>query len=77
MTNDAEADLPQPGDDPEAEERERERGEPTEGPGNVSVDEPTQPTLEPHPEHNEWSEPGGGPDADDLATPPDAESETD
>ncbi len=39
-------DLPLPGTEEPSEGAEG-RDEPTEGPGNVSVDEPTQPTLEP------------------------------
>jgi hypothetical protein len=38
-------DLPQPGTNEE--EEDVDRREPTEGPGNVSVDEPTEPALDP------------------------------
>lgn len=46
LTHD-DSDLPQPGTaEPEAPD-EPERGEETEGPGNVTVDEPTAPALAP------------------------------
>ena len=41
-----ERDLPQPGLD-EVDDDEHASDEPTEGPGNVSVDEPTEPALNP------------------------------
>jgi hypothetical protein len=38
-------DLPQPGLDELEGNGDEERSDPTEGPGNVSVDEPTEPAL--------------------------------
>ena len=75
-------DLPQPGDDPEAEDRSTARDHPTSGPGNVSVDEPTATSLEP--DGDTWAEDAGSkkvaegapPGADDL-TGADQETETD
>jgi hypothetical protein len=53
-------DLPQPGSDepPSGDETEVSR-DPTEGPGNVSVDEPTGPALDPT-VGNEWEEHSSG-----------------
>lgn len=42
-----ERDLPQPGLDELDEDDSNSSGDPTEGPGNVSVDEPTEPALNP------------------------------
>ena len=39
--------LPLPGTEEPTEPDDQSRDEPTEGPGNVSVDEPTQPALAP------------------------------
>jgi hypothetical protein len=48
-------DLPQPGLNDESHTGEAKEGEhPTEGPGNVSVDEPTDTSLDPDAEHDEW-----------------------
>jgi hypothetical protein len=49
-------DLPQPGlDEASGEGAEpTDEAHPTEGPGNVSVDEPTDRTLDPDAEHEEW-----------------------
>ena len=47
--------LPQPGTE-QPEESSSSGDEPTEGPGNVSVDEPTQPALDPDPERTESQE---------------------
>jgi hypothetical protein len=48
-------DLPQPGPDDEAHAPKRkDREHPTEGPGNVSVDEPTDTSLDPEAEHDDW-----------------------
>jgi hypothetical protein len=48
-------DLPQPGLDDEVGTREPKEGEdPTEGTGNVSVDEPTDTSLDPDAEHDDW-----------------------
>lgn len=60
-------DLPQPGDDPEAEERDVARDHPTSGPGNVSVDEPTQTSLDPEAEHRAWGNPADAASDDDKS----------
>ncbi|HVL63638.1 MAG TPA: hypothetical protein VM573_00530 [Actinomycetota bacterium] len=52
---DERADLPQPGDDPDAENRGTDREDPTSGPGNVSVDEPTEGAMNPG-SADEWGE---------------------
>jgi hypothetical protein len=48
-------DLPQPGLDEEQDATEPAAGDdPTKGPGNVSVDEPTDTSLDPESEHEDW-----------------------
>lgn len=56
--NDTEpTDLPQPGlDESSSEEAEQtDDAHPTEGPGNVSVDEPTETSLDPEAGDDDWT----------------------
>ncbi len=55
VSEDERTDLPQPGlDDEEDPSDDAAPGHRTEGQGNVSVDEPTETSLDPESEHEGW-----------------------